>query len=156
MEDKKVNYQSVDVKIKPKPLGYEIKQDDLNNQFVNIHLFKGKVSALDLVERGKTVMFRIKIQFTGNLATYLPIDAAAAKETIETIDLDLELLEVFFKKKETSQAVRAMFSPMVEKYSSFKIGQKLGTIKVTYDIFNEFVVFIRYLSYAPLTEKVKL
>jgi len=158
MEERQVQRKKVDIKVKPQPKtpGFEIKQDTFDREYVILHLYKGKVSALDLYEKGKTIMFRVRIQFTGDLAKYLPIDASAAKETVETIDLDLELMEVFFKKKESSQAVRNMFSPMVEKYPVSKVGQELGTVKINYAIFTEFVAFIQYLSYAPFSGDVKI
>jgi hypothetical protein len=151
-----MNKKVVDIKIKPKPLGYEVSHDERDSQIVNLHLFKGKVSALDLFESGRTLMFRVKIQFAGNLAKYLPIDAAAAKETIETVDLDIELLEVFFKKKQSAQAVRAMFAPLVDKYPGVQIGQFIGSIRLEYGIFTEFVNFIQYLSYAPMEGDVNV
>lgn len=154
--ERQVQKKTINLSVKAKDPGYEITQDHLDNQLVILHFYKGKISALDLYESGRTLMFRLKIQFTGNLAKYIPIDAVAAKETIETIDLDLELLEIFFKKRETSQAVRSMFSPMVDKYQGVKIGERVGDIKLPYGVFTEFVNFIQHLAYAPFGKEVKL
>jgi len=117
--------EQVNLKIAPPPkdIGYEITHDDRQSQIVELYFYKGKVSALDLFETGRTLMFRVKIKFTGNLAKYIPIDAVAAKETIETVDIDLELLEVFFKRKQSAQSTRIMFAPLVDKYPSLAIGQ---------------------------------
>ena len=135
MTERNVVKEQVNLKVKPKPLGYEITLDQLNTQLVTVHLYKGKVSALDTFETGKTIMFRLKIQFKGNLAKYIPIDAAAAKETIETVDIDLEFLEVFFKKTETTQSIRSMFAPLVDKYHGVLIGQRVGAITFSYKKF---------------------
>ena len=153
-----ITKKQVNIKIKPPPKdpGFEITHDHRENQLVLLHLYKGKVSALDLYESGKTIMFRLKIQFVGNLAKYIPIDAVTAKETIETVDIDLELLEVFFKKRESAQSIRAMFSPLVDKYPGVNIGQLVGTLKVNYGIFTEFVNFIQFLSYEPFRKDVKV
>lgn len=156
MIEKKVVKQQVDIPIKPKLPGYEISIDDLNKQIVRVHLYKGKISALDLYESGKIIMFNLKIQFTGNLSKYIPIDASAAKETIETVDIDLEFLELFFRKTETQSSIRAMFSPLVNKYHGVLIGQKVGTITLSYAKFTEFVNYIQYLSYAPFINDGKM
>lgn len=157
MQNKKdVQYEQVDVKIPVPELGYEITLDDINNKIVKLHLYKGKTSAQDIFELGRVIMFRVKIQFVGDLSKYLPIDAAAARETIETVDLDLDLLEIFFKKKQKTQAVKRMFSSMVDTYMGVSVGHKVGTITMSYKNFSEFVVFIRYLSFASFDNNMSL
>jgi len=156
MSERNVVRKQVNIPIKPSTPGYEVSIDHLNRQSVKVHLYKGKVSALDLYETGKTLMFRLRIQFMGNLAKHIPIDASAAKETVETVDIDLEFLEVFFRKSETQQAIRTMFAPLVDKYQGVSIGQRVGTITLSYEKFTEFVNYIQYLSYAPFTKEVKL
>ena len=151
MQEKKVVREEVNVTIKAPELGYEVSLDDLNKKVVNVHLYKGKCSAQDVFELERTIMFRLKIQFVGNLAKYIPIDAAAARETVETIDLDLDLLELFFCKKETSKTVKIKFGPIVDKYLASAVGKHIGTLTMSYEEFTELVVFIRYLSYASFS-----
>lgn len=134
-------------------MGYNVTIDELNKRTVEIFLYKGKMSAIDSVTLERTIMLRVKIKFKGDLAKFVPIDASAAKETVETIDIDLGLLEIFFKRKEKSQKVQHMFSPIVDKHMGAKIGEHVGTIAVNYRVFTELVTFLEYLAYQPFKDQ---
>jgi len=116
---------------------------------VLVDLYKGK-TRLDPDQRvNNPVMFRIGVRFAGDLSKYLPVDVLAAKEVIETIDLNYEILEFFFCRKVDTAKVRRLLYPFIDLYYAKQVGEKLGTIELGHSEFAEFVSFLRFLCYEP-------
>jgi hypothetical protein len=154
----KVQHEVIDIKLPSESgVGYRIELDKLNNKKVNIRFFKGiSYGRQEMFELERLIMLRVKIQFLGDLSKYIPIDGLAAKESIQSIDIDLDLIEVFFNRKLKKQQVQKLLSPIVDRYLGSNVGQYLSTIQMTYGEFTELVSFLQYLSYEPFKNEVKL
>jgi hypothetical protein len=120
---------------------------------VIMNLYKGQSYLEPSKLISQPVMFRVRVQFVGDLAKYLPVDSAAAKEVIETVDIHYELMEYFFSRRSTRSEVKAKLHPLVDQYFAKNIGDRVGTIEMGHSDFAEFVSFMRYLCYEPLTKK---
>jgi len=154
----KVKHEVIDIKLPSESgVGYRIELDKLNNKKVNIRFFKGiSYGRQEMFELERLIMLRVKIQFLGDLSKYISIDGLAAKESIQSIDIDLDLIEVFFNRKLKKQQVQKLLSPIVDRYLGSNVGQYLSTIQMTYGEFTELVSFLQYLSYEPFKNEVKL
>jgi|GEM_PF-3747040 len=144
--------EKVDVKIPEGNVGIKIEEDKLNRKLVSIRLYKGTSHAnREALETKKLIMLKVRIVFEGNLKKYIPIDSLVAKEIVESMDIDLEIIEVWLNKKLPSrQNIVKVMSPIVDKYYGSDVGNYLGSLRMYYGDFIDFVNFIRYLAYEPI------
>ena len=113
-----------------------------------MNIFKGVAQAdMDHYTSGKLDMIRLRISFMGDLSKYIPVDGLASKNVIESLDIELFLIEYFFKKKMSRNEIVRMLSPVHEMYKVKQIGQFLGSITIDYETFTALVTYLQYLSF---------
>jgi len=95
-------------------------------------------------------MFRLKLKMEGKLADYMPIPYMVVKDTIESVDLDFTLLDMFFRRKRTKWKVLKLLGPIREKYFGVNIGDYIGTVFMNYHEFLDFTNYISFLSHEPI------
>lgn len=154
----KVTKETIDIKIPASAgVGYHIELDSISNKKVNLRFFKGVSHAeREMFELERLIMIRIRVQFVGDLHKFVPIDTLAAREVIQSVDIDLSLLEIFFNKKQKGRETTRLMSPIVQNYLGNITGQYLGTIQMTYGEFTDLVNFLQYLSHGTNAANTKL
>jgi hypothetical protein len=125
----------------------------VGKELVILNVYKG-VSNVPYEKKDLPIIFRLKVTFEGNLSKYIPVDALAAKEVIDNVDIDYDFVEVFFNRHFLRPVVKKVLYPLIDSYFEKPIGEKLGEIALGHPEFAEFVSFMRFLCYEPLLKKI--
>jgi len=156
-ENKKVVKQKTkDVKVSDVKVlkSHELLTDDLKKRKIKLYLYKGiPVASREFVETDvsnkKVRLIRIKVDFM-KLSNRLSIDMLTVKDNIETIDIDLQYLELFFKKYFDQWMLVKLFTPIVERHDALPVGSLVGTVTLEYGQFIDFVKFLEFMLREPL------
>lgn len=146
-----VQKEQVNVKVNRPVVSHEVIKQDSHRYKIRLNLFKGR----SLAERekfmlGRLIMIRTKVHVVGDLRKYISLDTTVAKDVVESMDIDLKLIEQFLYKYYSRQGIVSKLSDIVEKYSSQKVGSYLGNIILDYDQFTQFVAFLGVGAYEPI------
>ncbi len=147
----RVEKEQVNVKINKIVTSHEVIQQDANRYIIKLNLFKGQsLIAPESFASGLLKMIRTKVQITGDLRKYVTLDSAVAKDIVESMDIDLKLIEQFFYKFYSKQAITSKLSSIVEHYEVSRVGSYIGSITLDYDQFSQFVLFLKIGAYEPI------
>ena len=159
MSDKKkvIKERTKDVKIGSVKVlkSHELLTDNLKRRKIKIYLYKGTpIASRELIETDvsnkKLRLVRIRVDFM-KLYDKVSIDMLVVKDNIETIDIDLRYLELFFKRYFDRWLLVKLFAPIVEKHDALPPGSLIGELVLEYGQFVEFVKFLEFMLREPLT-----
>jgi len=156
MENNDVKKEVINIKVTESDLarkGFEIEEDKLKRKKVKLYIFKGvSYGEAEKFDNYTLKMIRLKIKFTDDLSKYLPVNMAV-KELLETLDVDIELFEMFLHKFYSKPTVSHIVGPIKELYKVKPIGSLLKVMELEYHQFEYLVKFLKYLCYEGLTKE---
>jgi len=128
--------------------GYELE----SKAKVKLFFYKGNsISHQEYYVLDRLLMFRLKLKLEGNFKDTMPLDFVIVKDTIEDIDIDFTLIDMFFRRKYTKWKTLKILGPIREKYFGItKIGDYIGTVFMDYREFLEFTKWMHYLIQEPM------
>lgn len=138
------------------PPGYEVRKFPDNSIRVLVHVEKGENKTYLLTDTPVTMFrFRLPILTEGALNKYITFNDDLLKETIEQIDIELELVERFFLLKHTREWVRTVFRPVYDTVDAEPVGKRIGAFEFSYPDFYRLLAYLKYLSYEPIVDDRK-
>lgn len=132
--------------------GYERITKD-NKHAVKLNLFKGEHKMGHIYDKDVKIMIRIKVHFSDNLAKYVDLHKKFVKETIESVDMDLDLLQIFLNENNTPAQVSSIVHALRDTHSSVPIGEFVGSIMFPEKEFLRFIKFMKHLSYDTFNDE---
>ena len=121
---------------------------------IKLFMYKGNsISRQEHVMLNRLLMFRLQLKLEGKLANYMPLPYMMVKETVQNVDIDFTLLDMFFRRKHTKWKVLKLLGPIREKYFGTKIGEYIGTVFMDYYEFMDFTNYITFLSHEPIKDE---
>lgn len=127
--------------------------DALNRKKVKLVICKGNAETAKHFFDINPKIIRLKVELMGDLKRFIPIDGIVTKDIVESVDVEIGLIEHFLNTKLKKVAVSRIMGPIKELHKARLVGHVIGEMVLDYGIYTELVSYLQYLSYETFNKE---